>query len=56
MNDNEDHPAASMALGAAIAIGAGVGTALFAGSDNPAWIGIGAGIGVLFGLIWQRRS
>lgn len=36
----------NLALGTAIAIGVGIGTALFAGSGNPAWIGFGAGFGV----------
>lgn len=40
-------------LGAAIATGAGIGTAMFAGSDNPVWIGLGAGLGVLLWTVWQ---
>jgi hypothetical protein len=48
-------PPAALA-GAAVAVGAGIGTALMAGSGNAAWIGIGAGFGVLFVLIGQRKG
>ena len=45
-------------IGAFIAIGAGVGAALFAATDNPAWIAIGAGVGVAIGaaIDAQRRN
>jgi len=46
----------SVFLGAAIALGAGIGTALFAGSGNPVWIGLGAGLGVLLWAIWRSRG
>ena len=36
-------------IGAAIAIGAGIGAAMFAAADNPVWIGVGAGIGAAIG-------
>ena len=45
-------------LGAGIAIGAGVGAALFAATQNPVWIGVFAGSGVAIGaaLDAQRRG
>lgn len=43
-------------MGAAIAIGAGVGTAVFAAADNPVWIGVGAGIGFAIGAALQSRG
>jgi hypothetical protein len=51
-DDEEDRAgnAAAITLGAGIAIGTGIGTALFAAADNPAWIGIGAGLGVAIAL------
>jgi len=51
VNDRQLSPAL-----AAIPIGAGVGAALFAATGNPAFIGIGAGIGVVFWGIWQQRG
>lgn len=54
--DNGRKP--SPALGAGVAIGAGVGAALFAATDNPVWIGVFAGAGVAIGaaIDRQRRS
>ena len=46
----------STALGAGIAIGAGLGAVLFSITDNPVWIGLGAGIGVALGAAWDARS
>jgi len=42
-------------MGVAIAIGVGIGTALFAAADNPVWIGVGAGIGAAVGAAMHRR-
>ncbi len=42
-------------IGAAIAIGAGIGAAMFAAADNPVWIGVGAGLGAAIGTAIQRR-
>ena len=54
---NDDRKPTSM-IGAAIAIGAGVGAALFAATDNPVWIGVFAGAGVAIGaaIDQQRRN
>ncbi len=51
--DSQKHRG-TIALGTATAIGAGIGAALFAGSDNPVWIGLGAGLGVLLWALRQR--
>lgn len=55
MSDQNKPQGRNLVLGGSIAIGAGIGTALFAGSDNPVWIGVGAGVGAVIGMIWQRR-
>jgi hypothetical protein len=47
--------AMEITMGAAVAIGVGIGTALFAAADNPVWIGVGAGIGVAIGAALQSR-
>ncbi len=36
-------------------IGAGIGAVLFALTDYPGWIGLGAGLGILFGAGYARR-
>lgn len=41
---------------AALAIGAGIGAAMFAAADNPVWIGVGAGVGVAIGAALQARK
>lgn len=38
-----------MTMGAAVAVGVGVGTALFAATGDAFWIAIGAGIGTALG-------
>ena len=45
-------------IGAFVAIGAGVGAAMFAATDSPVWIGVGAGAGAAIGaaLDANRRS
>lgn len=43
-------------IGAGIAIGAGVSTALFAATDNPVWIGVGAAMGAALGAGIDQRS
>jgi hypothetical protein len=37
-------------LGVGIAIGAGLGTALFAATDNPVWIGTFVALGLAIGV------
>ena len=41
-------------IGLGIAIGAGIGTVLFAITDNPLWIALGPGLGVAFGSAFRR--
>jgi hypothetical protein len=36
-------------------IGAGIGTVLFALAEHPGWIGLGAGLGIVFGAGIARR-
>ena len=49
-------PAAGLTIGAAMAIGVGVGTALFAATSTPVWIALGAGLGLAIGAALQSRS
>ncbi len=53
---DEDGPETPRFVGAGIAIGVGVGTALFAATDNAAWIGIGIALGIAIGAGLDRRS
>ena len=56
MGDQSKQPPLQSAIAVGLAIGAGVGTALFAGADNPVWIGVGAGVGMAVGAaIGSRR-
>ncbi len=43
-------------IGVAVAVGAGVGAALFAVTNQPGWIGLGAGAGAAFGAVAGRRE
>ena len=45
-----------MNLGSWVAIGAGVGTAMFAGTGDAWWIGVGVGIGAAMGAAFQKKS
>ncbi len=47
MNDQKepDRQGRETRIGAGVAIGVGIGTALFAALDNPVWIGVGVAIG-----------
>jgi uncharacterized membrane protein len=47
--EHEPPRRATPMVGAALAIGAGVGAALFAATREPWWIGVGAGVGVALG-------
>jgi len=47
--DPSEHPA-----GLAIAIGAGVGAALFAATGSPVWIGVGAALGAALHMNRRR--
>ena len=53
MSDNEKpgRRGSETFIGAGIAIGVGIGAAMFAAADNPVWIGVGAGIGA---AIWDN--
>ena len=52
----DDHKRAPNLIGAGIAIGAGVGAALLAATDNPVWIGVGAAVGGAIGAGASRSS
>jgi hypothetical protein len=43
-------------VGAGMAIGAGVGTALFVALDSPVWIGVGVAIGAALGSISSKKD
>ena len=42
-------------LGAATAIGTGVGTAIFSATGESSWIGVGALLGILASIIKNNR-
>jgi len=54
---DSDHKKPTPLIGAELAIGAGVGAALFAATDSPVWIGVGAAVGAAVGagIDQQRR-
>ncbi len=43
-------------VGQWLAIGTGIGAAIFAATGFPGWIGIGAGMGVALGAAIARRD
>jgi len=51
-----DEPRRPQLIGAGLAIGDGVGTALSAATDNAAWIGSGIALGVAIGAGLDRRG
>jgi len=56
MSENPDNKSpAGQAMGAGIAIGAGLGAVLFSITDNPVWIGLGAALGVALGAAWDAK-
>jgi hypothetical protein len=46
----------NITIGAGIAIGAGIGAALFAGTGQPVWIGVGVAIGAALGATSSRNA
>ncbi len=42
-------------VGTGVALGAGVGAALFAATQQPFWIGVGAAIGAALGAAAQNK-
>jgi hypothetical protein len=40
---------AAVPAGVGLIFGAGIGTVLFALTSNPVWIGLGTGLGIIFG-------
>ena len=53
---DDQEPRQPQLVGAGIAIGAGVGAALLAATDNPVWIGVGAAIGAAIGAGASRSG
>jgi len=56
-NDTEDNykgDRRAISAGTGVAIGTGVGAAMFAATDEPVWIALGAGIGAAFGGLRSR--
>ena len=45
-----------MNLGTWIAVGIGIGTAVFAATDEPSWIAAGIAIGVALHFVNSKRS
>ena len=50
---DEDGAPKPNTIAVGVAIGAGVGAALFAATQNPVWIGAFAGVGVAIGAALQ---
>jgi hypothetical protein len=55
--DEEDRKSRKpVPAGAGLIFGVSLGVVLFVVTDNPVWIGLGAGLGILFGAGWARRG
>ena len=54
MKHDERRP--GLSLGAGVAIGAGVGAALFAATGGPVWIGVGVALGAGLGVAAAQRE
>jgi hypothetical protein len=52
----QDGKDAASAVGAGVAIGAGIGAVLLVLTDSPVWIGVGAAVGAALGASWQARQ
>lgn len=56
MGDNEDRESqAAIPAGVGLMFGAAIGTVLFALTENPAWIGLGTGLGIIFRAAFGRQ-
>lgn len=56
MGDNKDRgQQAVVPAGVGLILGAAIGTVLFALTENPVWIGLGTGLGIIFGAAFGRR-
>ena len=55
MSDEKPPERETNFLGAGIAIGTGVGAALFAATQNPVWIGVFAGAGIAIGAALSQN-
>lgn len=51
----QDNQQEGTAIGVGVALGAGFGSVLFALTESPVWIGVGAAVGAAMGASWQRR-
>jgi len=57
MPDNDDSgDQTAIAVGLGLVFGAGVGTAVFALTGNPVWIGLGSGAGLIVGAVVGARA
>ena len=45
-----------MSLGVWLAIGVGIGTGLYAATQNPAYLAVGIGIGLVIGWTLSKRQ
>lgn len=53
---NDDERRTGLTLGAGVAIGAGIGAALFAVTGSPVWIGVGVALGAGLGVAASQRN
>ena len=57
MTNQEDRKARKpIPAGVGLVFGVALGTVLFALTENAVWIGLGAGLGILFGAGFAKRS
>lgn len=56
MTEDQKPEMDATAVGVGVALGAGLGSVLFAITDSPVWIGVGTAIGAALGAAWNSRN
>lgn len=56
MTEDKKPETDATSVGVGVALGAGLGSALFAVTDSPVWIGVGVAIGAALGAAWSNRK
>ncbi len=54
--DKNQEPRKPLPAGVGLIFGVAIGVVLFAVTENAVWIGLGAGLGILFGAGIARRN
>ena len=55
-NEKDRRARKPIPAGVGLIFGAAIGTVLFALTENAVWLGLGAGLGILFGAGFARRG